>query len=234
MSRDPQMPLLLAPRFGWGGARPGAGRKPRRGEAEISHARTISVDGRCPVHVTLRARDHVWSLRSRRCHAVIAAALRAVVGRPGFRVVHFSIQGNHLHLLVEADDARALARGMTALAGRIAIRLNQLMGRRGAAFADRYHAHVLRTPAEVRNALAYVIGNFASHAARRGEALGAGYVDPFSSAVALGPDGLPPPVSPPGSWLLASRGAVAREPEASYAAASRHGEMLEAIAARAA
>lgn len=173
------------------------------------------------MHVTLRARPHVWNLRSRRCHAIIAAGLRGVVGRPGFRVVHFSIQGDHLHLVVEADDASALASGMKALSGRIAIRLNQLMGRRGAVFADRYHAHVLHTPREVRNALAYALGNFASHAKRRGTCVAGDFVDPYSSAVERGPDGPPPPVSAARSWLLMTPGATSvREPEAAYAAAA--------------
>jgi len=220
MPRNRQLPLELIPRFDWGGARAGCGRKPAGEEAGISHERVIEVDERFPVHVTLRARDHVWNLRSRRCHAVIAAALRGVLGRPGFAVVHFSMQGNHLHFIVEVDDARALARGMKALSGRIAIRLNRLMGRRGAVFADRYHAHVLRTPAEVRNALAYFVRNFASHAERRGERVLAGYVDPYSSAAPVGPDGLPPPVSAPRSWLLATRGSAAGELEAVYAPAA--------------
>jgi REP element-mobilizing transposase RayT len=179
----------------------------------------IEVDPRYPVHVTLRARDHVWNLRTRRCHAIIAAALRAVLGRRGFRVVYFSLQGNHLHLIVEADDAPALANGMKALCGRIAKRLNALIGRRGPVFTDRYFAHVLRTPAEVRNAIAYVLGNFASHAERRGDRIAREY-DPYSSAADRGPDGLPPPVSAPRSWLLNTRGIVAREPDAVYAAAA--------------
>ncbi|HEX9243633.1 MAG TPA: hypothetical protein VF875_14410 [Anaeromyxobacter sp.] len=225
MARRPQLSLDLPTRSGWGGARPGSGRKPRGKEAGVSHERVLEPDARLPVHVTVRAREHVWNLRSRRGHAVIAAALRGVLGRPGFRAVHFSLLGNHLHLVVEADHARALASGMKALSGRIAIGLNRMMGRRGPVFADRYHAHVLRTPSEVRNAVAYVLGNFASHARRRGEPLEPGWVDPYSSAAPHGPDGLPPPVSEPRSWLLRSRGPVAREPiarepEAAYARAA--------------
>lgn len=220
MARAPQLPLDLPPRFGWGGARAGSGQKPRGEEAGISHERVIELDGRSPVHVTVRARAHVWNLRSVRCHAIIATAIRGVLGRRGFRVVHFSIQGNHLHLVVEAHDAAALASGMKALSGRIAKRLNALMGRRGRVFMDRYHAHVLRTPAEVRNAIGYVLGNFASHAERRGEQLDVSYVDPYSSAAARGPDGLAPPVSPPRTWLAATRGMIAREAEAVYAAAA--------------
>ncbi len=140
MARAPQLPLDLPSRFGWGGARAGSGQKPRGEEAGISHERVIEVDGRSPVHVTVRARAHVWNLRSVRCHAIIATALRGVLGRRGFRVVHFSIQGNHLHLVIEADDTAALASGMKSISGRIAKGLNRLMQRTGRVFTDRYHA----------------------------------------------------------------------------------------------
>lgn len=217
----PQLPLDLVPTFGWGGARAGAGRKARGARAGVSHERRLVVDRHTPVHVTLRARDHVWNLRSRRAYAILAAALRGVLGRSGFRVVHLSVQGNHLHLIVEADDATALARGMKALSGRIALGLNRLMGSRGRIFADRYHARVLRTPTETRHAIAYVLGNFASHAARRGESISAAFVDPYSSAAEHGPDGEPPPVSAPRSWLIRHRGKAATEGSGSLPARQR-------------
>ncbi len=86
----------------------------------------------------------------------------------------FSVQGNHLHLLIEAQDNRALAEGMQGLSVRLARGLNRLMGRHGKVLADRFHAHVLRTPAETRRAIAYVLLNHRSHAARSGERVGRG------------------------------------------------------------
>jgi REP element-mobilizing transposase RayT len=123
----------------------------------------------------------VWNQRSRRAFEVFQAALGGVRARNDYRVSHYSVQGNHLHLLVEARSISALTNGMRALTGRIARGLNRLMARTGPVFADRYHAHVLRTPAEVRNALRYVLGNHESHAARRGEPVAEGYVDPYAS-----------------------------------------------------
>jgi REP element-mobilizing transposase RayT len=204
--RSQQMNLDLPPRFGWGGARPDAGRKPLGEQAGMPHRSRVDVDPHTPLHVTLRAREHVWNLRSLRCYRIIAAALRGVAGRTDFRVVHFSVQGNHVHFVIEADDARALASGMKAVSGRIALGLNALMERRGPVFSDRYHAHPLRTPTEVRNALGYVLGNFSSHAVRRGGAMPDGYVDRYSSAAARCPDGEPPPVNSPRTWLLRVRG----------------------------
>ena len=173
----------------WGGRRDGAGPKPTfpRDRPALPHRARPELRPYHPVHATLRVRDHVWNLRSQRSFAVIHAALAAVRRRTDFRVVHFSIQGNHLHHVVEADGNRALATGMRALSIRIARGLNAMMGRRGPVFEDRYHARVLRTPAEVRSAVRYVVGNFESHAARRGERTSGRWVDPFSSAAASVP-----------------------------------------------
>jgi hypothetical protein len=143
---------------------------------------------------------------------VIHSALDAVRSRPDARIVHFSIQGNHLHLIIEADGARSLATAVRALSIRIARGLNRMMGRRGPVFEDRYYAHVLRRPAEVLNALRYVVGNFASHAERRGEPVRPGFVDRFSSEVARAPRGaqgvlfVVPVTRTAGTWLLRQAG----------------------------
>ena len=104
----------------------------------------------------MRVLPHVWNLRSRRAFRAIGRVFVACKERDGFRLVHFSVQGNHLHLIVEARDAQRLSRGMQGLTTWIARRLNQLIGRRGKVFADRFHAQVLRTPLEVAQARAYV------------------------------------------------------------------------------
>lgn len=143
---------------------------------------------------------HVWNLRSRRSFRVLSQAFAGGCDRRGFRLVHFSVQGNHLHLVVEAPDEERLSRGLQGLAVRIARRLNRMMGRKGRVFADRYHGHVLRTPSEVARAVAYVLGNFFVHAVRRGERVDAGQPDGYSSAVTV--ETGPPLVAPARTWLL--------------------------------
>jgi putative transposase len=102
-------------------------------------------------------------LRSSRRFVVIRRSFQALLGRRAFRLVKFSVLGNHLHLIVEADDSVALSRGMQSLNTRLARALNKLLGRKGTLFADHYHSHLLRTPAEVANALAYVSDNARRH-----------------------------------------------------------------------
>jgi hypothetical protein len=116
------------------------------------------------------------------------------------------VQGNHLHFIVEARDKEALSRGLRRIEIRMAKRLNKVMGRSGQVFPDRYHAHILKTPTEVAHALAYVRGNFAVHAARRGEFVPPASVDRFSSAALVGGAWVEetggPLVVAPRTWLL--------------------------------
>ncbi len=207
-----QLRFRLSAPLTHGGRRPGAGRKPKGERAGVSHHGRPKVARSTPVHVTLKVLSHVWNLRSRRSLRAIEAALEGAKSWKTFRVVHFSAQGDHLHLVVEADGQRALSSGMQGLTIRLAKGLNRLMGRRGKVFADRFHAHVLETPSEVRNCLAYVLLNHRSHRARGGERVGRGVVDPFSSAASFdgwterpGPPAEPPRVtSAPRTWLLAT------------------------------
>ena len=198
--RECQAELPLPTR---GGRRPGAGRKPKGDAPSRPHAARPALSRHHPVHVTIRMRPHVWSLRSQRGMSVVESALLAAAERAGFGVTHFSVQGNHVHLVVEAGSGRALTSGMKALAIRLAKGMNRLMGRRGPVLEDRYHAHVLRTPAEVRRALAYVAGNFANHARRRGEEVQDGVADRYSSGAR------PDLIDPPRSWLLRLEGTSA-------------------------
>ena len=147
----------------WGGKRKGSGRKPTGPRARLRHARRPLLKARFPVHVTWRMRQGVWNLRTRRCFTALAAAFWSGANRFGFKLVHYSVQGNHVHLLVEATDERALAKGMCGLGVRVARGLNRVMRRKGKVLDDRYHGHILRTPTEVRRARNYLLQNAPEH-----------------------------------------------------------------------
>ena len=80
---------------------------------------------------------------------------------------HYSLQGDHAHLIVEAHGKDALARGMKSIAARLARALNRVAGRSGPVLDSRYHHRSLRSPREVRRALAYVLLNARRHLAKR-------------------------------------------------------------------
>jgi len=131
---------------------------------------------RFPLHVTLRLREGLPPLREETLGSAVVRAL-ACASADAFRVLHFSIQTNHLHLVVEAHDAAALSRGMQGLAVRVARAVNRRLDARGRVFRERYHARELTTPRAVRSALVYVLMNARKHGVR----LAAG-IDRFSSA----------------------------------------------------
>jgi hypothetical protein len=134
-----------------------------------------------------------------------------------FRIVHFNIEDNHLHLIIECGGKDILGERIGTLSSRLAKRINRLLRRSGEVFDDRYHSRVLRTPREVRNALRYVLNNYRHHALERGDSVPANWFDPFSSAAWF--DGwsrplvadepwkvkllaMPAPTLPARTWLL--------------------------------
>src|SRR5712692_10190892 len=191
MKRPAQLSLRLPTR---GGKRRGAGRKPKGPRPLVSHKERPRFSKPTPVHVTMRVRDHVWNLRSRRCFHRIRACFEKALGRFGARLIEFSVQGNHLHLIVEADDNESLSRAMQGLCIRIAKSLNALMRRPGAMFSDHYHSRLLRSPTELVNAIRYVLGNAAHHFAAAGR-------DAYSSE-SLDRQWRPRLLAAPVGWLL--------------------------------
>jgi REP element-mobilizing transposase RayT len=151
---------------GWGGKREGAGPKPKGARAGVSHRTRAQLESRFPVHVTMRVRDGLPSLRAGTAHGLLARTLAEPCRVAQFGLVGYSVMSNHVHLVCEAHDAHELACGIQSLAVRIALRLNRMWGRLGSVFADRYHSRILRTPREVRYALAYVLNNALRHGLR--------------------------------------------------------------------
>jgi len=138
----------------WGGKRRGAGRKPKGERSGVSHAKRPKLAAR----LTLRLREGLRTLRADDSHALLKAAF-AAGSHEGFRVIDYSVQSTHLHILAESSDERALARGILGLAVRISRGLNKLWRRTGRIFADRFHSRILRSPRAVRTALIYVLQN---------------------------------------------------------------------------
>jgi putative transposase len=132
-----------------------------------------------PLHVTMRAERGLPSFRAERLYEAFERAVRRT-RRGDFRVVEFSVQDDHLHLIVEADDNDALARGMKSFSVRANRLFNAALGRgRGRVWADRYHRRDLTSAAQVRNALVYCLQNYKKH---QRVTSGAPRIDPCSSA----------------------------------------------------
>jgi REP element-mobilizing transposase RayT len=201
-----------------GGKRDGAGRPKRGPRASERHKKRPPLRAHQPVHVIVRVDPVVGGLRRRRAYQAFRRALQTSLKRTDFRVVQLSLQRQHVHLVVEASNERALARGMQGLQVAAARYLNAAISierrerRTGRVFVDRYHARILKTPTEVRNVLNYVMNNWRHHQEDQGIDSMFWDVDYFSSGPSFGgwkegaasvPIGYEPlPTSVPESWLL--------------------------------
>ena len=178
-----QLDLDLRPRT-WGGARKGAGRKKTGLCSDAPHRARPIVKKHEVQHVVLRTRKDVPRLRRGATYAAIARALQHTLGEHAFRVVHTSIQHNNLHFLIEADDKEAFSHGMRSLAICAALAINEVCDRSGKVFAYRYHATAIRSPRQMRNALAYVLNNWRKHSEdERCPAARIATLDPYSTAI---------------------------------------------------
>ena len=196
----------------WGGRRAHAGRPKLARRKGVPRRTRPDLHAKHPVHVTLRLLGSAAGLRKTHLYREIRAVMRHLGTREDFRICHYSIQGNHVHLVCEADDRRALSRGVQVFCSMVARRINRARGCSGQVFADRYHARALATPTEVRHALCYVLNNWRHHRYDQKR----WHFDPFSSgglfdgwsnATAeaqppwLDPDE-PIPIARPRWWLL--------------------------------
>jgi len=195
-----------------GGKRKGAGRPAKGRWPGAPHKRRAEVNGRKPQHVTLRVVRGVGWLRGHRAYRAIRRALVVCLARTDFRIVHFSLQSDHVHLLCEADDKIALARGVQGFEISAAKQLNRELSRGGGqVFGDRYHVVAIDSVAGTRHALSYVLNNWRKHE-RDGVGLYGGRIDPFSSGalfagwserLAPAPASYEPPrVAMPQTWYL--------------------------------
>ena len=170
------------------------------------------------MHAVLRVLEEVGRLRRREIYAAVRRALvaRGVTGagEGAFRVVHVSIQHNHVHLLLEAGSKAALSSGMRVLTIAIARAINLSLGRTGKVFACRYHATAITTPTQARHALAYVLNNWRRHREDvRTPGAENALLDPYSTSIHFHgwrghgrftlPRGYEPlPSAEPSTWLL--------------------------------
>jgi REP element-mobilizing transposase RayT len=172
---------------------PGAGRKRvLPGKPRLSHRVRERIPARLPVHVTWRIQDGLPTLRNKKLAGAFARACGAAQTRFGMRVVHFAVESNHIHMVVEGISAPA----MKGLGVRVAKAINKRIERQGRVIGDTYHARALRTPAEVRNAVRYVVRNHEHHTGSRQTDPHYLFFDAFSS------EAWPDAVVKPKTWLL--------------------------------
>lgn len=129
----------------------------------VSHARRADVTGDEVLLVTCRVQGCRPSLREAKAMRVLVECFRRGKRRFGFRLVHYVVLRNHVHFICEAEDRRALTRGIQGLKIRMAKGLNRLWQRKGRVWEDRYHVTASKSPASAMRMVRYVLDNYTRH-----------------------------------------------------------------------
>jgi REP element-mobilizing transposase RayT len=195
--------------------------RPRKPNAGVSHLARRAFDKPRALHITLRVLDVIGRLRTRSAYMAIREAAITVLKHDAFRIVQMSIEGTHVHLLVEADNRDALSTGMQAFGISAAKHLNAAFSRaggwwerkraarlghalpkrrKGRVFSDRYHETVIKTPRQARHALAYVLNNWRRHGEDRRALARSWLIDPFATGWAF--DGWKERADTPFAWKV--------------------------------
>jgi len=180
--------------------------RPKKPGAGVSHAARPSFETTRALHVTLRVLDVIGRLRTRSAYMAIREAAITVLKHEAFRIIQMSIEGTHIHLVVEADSRAALSAGMKAFEISAAKHLNAEFSRaggwwqrkraarlghalpkrrKGRVFSDRYHETFIKTPKQARHALAYVLNNWRRHREDRAAIARGWLIDPFATGWAF-------------------------------------------------
>ena len=179
--------------FRRGGKRKGAGRNPKGPRAGSRHEKRLKVKPYHALHVVMRVVPAVGSMRKRAMYKAVRDASITAALRERFRIVHLSIQRTHIHMMAEAENEHALARGLQGFQISAARHINTILGvdkyrrRRGRVFADRYHVEIITSPRQARHALSYTLNNWRKHREDQDGLASTWLVDPFSSGI-LFPD----------------------------------------------
>lgn len=188
-------------------SRRGGRRRKSEPAATVPHRARPFHDRHHPAHVTWRIAKGIPSLRGFELAGAVGRTFRAITlshlrRRTSFRVIHFSIQSNHIHLIAEAGSKTTLMRALRGLGIWLARRINEQIGRRGRVLASRYHARALTTPLAVRSAIVYVLQNHLHHRPSRwivDECSSARWFTGWAGRLPLADT--PPPVAPAQTWL---------------------------------
>lgn len=79
------------------------------------------------------------------------------------KIIHYTLEYNHIHLLVEAASNRVLHSGMQAFGISLAKGINRFKRLKGTVYKHRYHYRQISSPRDLKNVLHYIFHNGIKH-----------------------------------------------------------------------
>ncbi|MEI8348179.1 MAG: transposase [Pseudomonadota bacterium] len=171
--KNNQQPTLFNPKAA------GRPRISRSDKTPVPHRLREEIPKKKPVHVVWHLNPHVPPCRRKNILLIFKKAV--LKGRlMGLKVIHFSLMNNHLHLLIETENKKALAKALQSFAISFTKRLKNFNGlKKTPIFKERYFCHILKSLREVKHAIHYILMNGKKAGLSRYD------IDPYSSAINL-------------------------------------------------
>lgn len=150
--------------------------RPASNDKGIRHTRRERITKQSALHFTIKVRENKADIKNKRLlkilhHAIKRARLKKL------KVLHYSLEYNHVHLLVEARDNQIIHQGMQAFGISFAKAINKIKFLKGRVYKNRYHFRKITSLRDYKNVLLYIFRNGIKH--KRTQSL----FDPYNSMV---------------------------------------------------
>lgn len=138
-----------------------AGRPPIHHPA-IRHTKRPKFFQTRSLHLTIKVRENKADIQNKKILLRLNRAIQ-LARKQGLKIIHFALEFNHVHLLVEAGNHQILHRGMQALGISLAKGINKMKQKKGAVYKHRYHFRQITCARELKNVIHYILSNCKKH-----------------------------------------------------------------------
>lgn len=139
----------------------GAGR-PAIHDRGIRHIARDEIKKPIPLHLTIKIEKTKAGLKNKAMLKLLHHCIKKSRMK-GLRIVHYTLEFDHVHLLVEATNKETTSKGMQSFGIAFSKGINKLKCLKGRVFKTRYHFRKLNSPREIKNVLNYILGNSIKH-----------------------------------------------------------------------
>ncbi|MDD4973652.1 MAG: transposase [Bacteriovorax sp.] len=128
----------------------------------MRHTSRPHLSKACSLHLTVKIKKIKAELKNK---SVLSILKRAILNarKQGLKVIHYSLEYDHVHLLIEADNNHILSKGMQSFGVTISKAINRMRKLKGGVYKHRYHFRKISSPRQLKNVLNYIFNNGIKH-----------------------------------------------------------------------
>jgi REP element-mobilizing transposase RayT len=128
----------------------------------IRHISREDIKKPTSLHLTIKVRENKADIKNKQIlkalhHSIKRARMKRL------KIVHYTLEYNHIHLLVEAEIKQLVHQGMQAFGISLAKKINTIKRLKGTVYKHRYHLRKINSPRDLKNVLHYIFNNGIHH-----------------------------------------------------------------------